>query len=86
MRECGEHYWGYGFERHKGYGTEQHRAALTTAGPLPIHRCSFAPVAALADKQLPFALGGMVARTRHALKSARADGGRRGQIWALFAH
>src|SRR5712691_8433058 len=71
IRECGEHYWGYGFERHKGYGREQHRAALTTAGPLPIHRCSFAPVAALAGEQLTFALGGLVARTKHALKSAR---------------
>ena len=39
-------YPGYGFERHVGYGTEQHRQALKQIRPSPIHRMSFAPVAA----------------------------------------
>lgn len=37
----------YGFARHKGYGTSQHRQALERHGPSPLHRRSFAPVAAL---------------------------------------
>ena len=36
----------YGFDGHKGYGTAEHLAALTTHGPCPHHRRSFAPVAA----------------------------------------
>ncbi len=36
----------YGFARHKGYGTPFHHAALTRHGPTPLHRKSFAPVAA----------------------------------------
>ena len=36
----------YGFERHKGYGTKIHLEALQNHGPCPIHRQSFAPVAA----------------------------------------
>lgn len=38
---------GYGFARHKGYGTAFHRQALQRLGPTPLHRRSFAPVAAL---------------------------------------
>lgn len=38
---------GYGFARHKGYGTAQHGQALAALGPCPIHRRSFAPVAAM---------------------------------------
>jgi ribonuclease HII len=34
----------YGFDRHKGYPTREHLAALTTHGPCPIHRRSYAPV------------------------------------------
>jgi ribonuclease HII len=37
----------YGFKQHKGYGTAQHMAALKEHGPCPIHRRSFAPVAAV---------------------------------------
>ena len=37
----------YGFARHKGYGTALHAAALKLHGPSPIHRRSFAPIAAL---------------------------------------
>lgn len=38
----------YGFAKHKGYGTKAHLAALKKYGPCPIHRRSFAPVAAAA--------------------------------------
>ncbi|MDF1824244.1 MAG: ribonuclease HII [Verrucomicrobiales bacterium] len=41
----------YGFERHKGYGTALHKAALSKYGPCPLHRMSFAPVAAAAKKR-----------------------------------
>lgn len=37
----------YGFDRNKGYGTAEHREALARFGPCPIHRRSFALVAAL---------------------------------------
>lgn len=37
---------GYGFARHKGYGTAEHREALDRLGPSPVHRMSYAPVAA----------------------------------------
>ena len=38
----------YGFDDHKGYGTPRHLEALRRHGPCPIHRRSFAPVAAQA--------------------------------------
>ena len=41
MVRMGEHYPGYGFERHKGYGTAEHVAMLKMMGPSPIHRLSF---------------------------------------------
>ena len=37
----------YGFAQHKGYGTPQHFHALKAFGPCPIHRKTFAPVAAI---------------------------------------
>lgn len=37
----------YGFAVHKGYGTAAHQEALERFGILPIHRKSFAPVAAI---------------------------------------
>jgi len=37
----------YGFARHKGYGTPEHRKALQALGTAPVHRLSYAPVAAL---------------------------------------
>jgi len=46
MREADELHSGYGFSRHKGYGTPEHRLALDASGPSPIHRLSYAPVAA----------------------------------------
>jgi ribonuclease HII len=42
-------YPGYGFAGHKGYPTVSHREALIKLGPCPIHRRSYAPVAALLD-------------------------------------
>jgi ribonuclease HII len=42
-----EAYPGYGFDRHKGYGTALHRARIQDLGVSPIHRISYAPVAAL---------------------------------------
>lgn len=41
MRDMGEKYPAYGFEKHKGYGTKAHREALVKYGPCPIHRRSF---------------------------------------------
>jgi len=38
---------GYGFGRHKGYGTALHRARIQELGVSPVHRISYAPVAAL---------------------------------------
>lgn len=46
MRTLALDYPGYGFEQHMGYGTKKHRQALMRLGPTPIHRLSFAPVAA----------------------------------------
>lgn len=39
---------GYHFAGHAGYGTAAHLKALQSRGVLPIHRTSFAPIAALA--------------------------------------
>jgi ribonuclease HII len=39
-------YPGYGWLNNKGYGTLEHREALVRLGPTPLHRRSFAPVAA----------------------------------------
>ena len=40
---------GYGFSSHKGYPTAMHRKALQELGPCPIHRLSYAPVAAASE-------------------------------------
>ncbi|MCX6021909.1 MAG: ribonuclease HII, partial [Chloroflexi bacterium] len=37
---------GWGFAQHKGYPTAMHRERLAAWGPTPIHRRSYAPVAA----------------------------------------
>jgi ribonuclease HII len=47
MRELDGRHPGYGFARHKGYGTPVHLQALRDLGASPVHRVSFAPVAAL---------------------------------------
>ena len=45
--QLNEQYPGYGFARHKGYGTAAHLEALQRLSPCPVHRFSFAPIAAL---------------------------------------
>lgn len=45
-RELHERYPEYGLASHKGYATPEHRKALREHGPTPLHRRSFAPVAA----------------------------------------
>jgi ribonuclease HII len=53
MQTLDERYPGYGFAQHKGYGTPEHLRALTSLGPCPAHRRTFAPVRArLATQQL----------------------------------
>jgi ribonuclease HII len=42
-----EQHPGYGFGQHKGYGTPLHRAQIGALGVSPVHRISYAPVAAL---------------------------------------
>lgn len=44
MKEFGQKWPEYGFEKHKGYGTSSHMEALSQYGPSPIHRKTFAPV------------------------------------------
>lgn len=45
-------YPGYGFGAHVGYGTAQHRQALQAHGPCPLHRMSFAPLAAYTTREV----------------------------------
>jgi ribonuclease HII len=53
MREEHGRHPQYGFDKHKGYGTAVHLRALQAHGPSPLHRHSFAPVAAAATKLNP---------------------------------
>lgn len=46
MAEAELRFPGYGFAGHKGYPSAAHKAALTRFGPCPLHRLSYAPVAA----------------------------------------
>lgn len=50
MKEYGEKYPEYGFEKHMGYGTSQHLDALDKHGLTPWHRRSFAPVKEIAAR------------------------------------
>ena len=50
MRELDRRHHGYGFSDHMGYATSTHLAALQELGPSPVHRRSFAPVAAAASR------------------------------------
>jgi ribonuclease HII len=45
-RELDLQYPQYGLASHKGYATPEHRRALAEHGPCPLHRKTFAPVAA----------------------------------------
>jgi ribonuclease HII len=56
MRDLGREYPAYGFERHMGYSTAAHLLALRRHGPSPQHRRSFAPVDAVAPRQLRLGL------------------------------
>jgi ribonuclease HII len=47
MYEMDEKYPGYGFKNHVGYGTPEHQTTLKKLGVTPIHRKSYAPIAAL---------------------------------------
>lgn len=49
MDDMDKLYPGYDFSGHKGYPTAAHRKALINLGPCPIHRRSYAPVAALLE-------------------------------------
>ncbi|MCZ6783289.1 MAG: ribonuclease HII [Proteobacteria bacterium] len=49
LRRLDGAYPGYDLARNKGYPTAQHVAALRALGPSPVHRRSFAPVAALLE-------------------------------------
>jgi ribonuclease HII len=51
MRAMDQRYPGYAFARHKGYGTPAHRRALRELGACPVHRVSYAPVAALVQPE-----------------------------------
>ncbi|HEY9158889.1 ribonuclease HII [Candidatus Binatus sp.] len=52
MVELDAIYPGYGFAQHKGYCTSEHMQSLARLGPSPIHRRSFWPVAAAAQRPL----------------------------------
>ena len=50
MTRAEAQYPGYDFAGHKGYPTAKHRSVLEALGPCPLHRRSFAPVAAVVEK------------------------------------
>jgi ribonuclease HII len=50
MCELDRRHRGYGFDSHMGYATSTHLEALRELGPSPVHRRSFAPVAAAAAR------------------------------------
>jgi ribonuclease HII len=52
MLELDAIYPGYGFAQHKGYCTSEHMQSLARLGPSPVHRRSFSPVAAFAQRPL----------------------------------
>ncbi|HIJ65527.1 MAG TPA: ribonuclease HII [Candidatus Hydrogenedentes bacterium] len=51
MLELSDKYPMYAFAKNKGYGTKEHLAALARFGPCPVHRRSFAPIAASLDTE-----------------------------------
>jgi ribonuclease HII len=53
MAEMDVLYPGYGFKTNCGYGTPEHQAALKRLGICPIHRKSYAPIAALLPTDEP---------------------------------
>lgn len=53
MAEQDAVYPGYGFAAHAGYGTAAHKTAIAKRGVSPLHRRSFAPIAALMGENQP---------------------------------
>lgn len=51
MQKYAQKYPEYGFESHMGYGTKRHQRALEEHGVCSIHRKSYAPIAAIAQKK-----------------------------------
>ena len=51
MQELDEQYPGYGLALHKGYVTRLHQQALKEKGVLPIHRRSYANIAAILNNK-----------------------------------
>jgi ribonuclease HII len=51
MAEAAALYPGYGFEQHMGYPAPAHVAALHAKGLTPIHRLSYAPCRAIAERR-----------------------------------
>ena len=49
MSALATRYPAYGWERNAGYGTPQHQEALSSIGPTPHHRRTFAPITSLLD-------------------------------------
>ena len=52
MKQLAQSHPAYGWEKNAGYGTAAHLEALRTHGPTIWHRTSFAPVAALGNRNL----------------------------------
>lgn len=52
MKLCDQVFPGYGFAGHVGYGAAAHRESIDLLGVLPIHRASFAPIAACLEVTL----------------------------------
>jgi ribonuclease HII len=50
MVELSKSYPEYNLDKHKGYPTLEHRQTLMRLGPTPIHRLSYGPVKAAAEK------------------------------------
>lgn len=75
MADQAEAYPAYGFADHVGYGTAKHRQALEAHGVTPLHRRSFAPIAALVGEAPGTAPSNAPsnARTGGAAESAAAD-------------
>jgi ribonuclease HII len=52
MRDLGNLYPEYGYEKHKGYGTEKHLQAITRYGPSTWHRLTYRPIRESAGPEL----------------------------------
>ncbi len=52
MKDLGNLYPEYGYEKHKGYGTEKHLQAIARYGPSPWHRLTYRPIRESARPEL----------------------------------